>query len=201
MKLEHILLGMLARKARTGYDLKKYLDTTGRFLRSNTQMSQVYRSLARMERDGWVVHTVEERPGATDAKTYQLTDAGATVLLDWLTGPYLPPSRFEDPEFSARLAFAGFMRRDELLRLLDTELETRTAEVARYRFRDRTDDSDPDLRFDRDLDQAVGDWAHHAGSAAKDAHIARVSALRATLLDAPDDAPSTPLHSQQGTPR
>ena len=71
MKLESILLGVLARHPMTGYDLKKFLDTSGRFIRSNTQMSQVYRSLSTMEDRGWVTHSVEVRPGATDAKTYR----------------------------------------------------------------------------------------------------------------------------------
>ena len=88
MKLENILLGVLLQHPSTGYDLKKFLDTTGRFLRSNTQMSQVYRSLTRMEELGWVAHTVENRPGAQDAKTYRVTEEGATVFLDWLKGPY-----------------------------------------------------------------------------------------------------------------
>ena len=36
MKLEHILLGALLERPSTGYDLKKFMDTHGRFLRSNT---------------------------------------------------------------------------------------------------------------------------------------------------------------------
>src|SRR3954454_6203257 len=109
MKLEFILLGVLAQHPSTGYDLKRYLDTHGRFLRSNTQMSQVYRSLSQMEDRGWVSRTVEPRPGAQDAKRYEVTEEGATVFLDWLTSPYLPPSRFDDPDLTVRLAFAGFM--------------------------------------------------------------------------------------------
>ena len=45
MKLEYILLGVLLTRRSTGYDLKRYMDTHGRFLRPNTQMSQVYRVL------------------------------------------------------------------------------------------------------------------------------------------------------------
>jgi DNA-binding PadR family transcriptional regulator len=63
MKLENILLGVLLQRPRTGYDLKNYLDTTGRFLRSNTQMSQVYRSLATIEQRGWVTYRLESQPG------------------------------------------------------------------------------------------------------------------------------------------
>lgn len=192
MKLEHLLLGVLAMHPRTGYDLKKYMDTHGRFLRSNTQMSQVYRSLASMERNGWALHELEPRPGATDAKRYFLTEEGATVFLDWVTGPYSPPSRHVDPELSARLAFSGFMSRQDVIRLLDTELEARVREVAKYRDRDRSLEVTPVLPFDDDLSDTVAEWSHHTGATAMDAHIDAVTALRRRLLDAPETMPRMP---------
>jgi PadR family transcriptional regulator AphA len=178
MKLENILLGVLLQKPSTGYDLKKYLDTTGRFLRSNTQMSQVYRSLSTMEASGWVTHTVETRPGAQDAKRYHVTAEGSTLFLDWLKGPYHPPTRVQDPELAVRLSFAGFMTVDEVVRLLDTEINTRRDEIARFRDRDRTLPLDPGLPFDESLATVVKDWAHETGAAAMDAHVAACEALR-----------------------
>ncbi|MFF7550563.1 PadR family transcriptional regulator [Streptomyces canus] len=195
MKLEFILLGVLARHPSTGYDLKKYLDTHGRFLRSNTQMSQVYRSLGKMESSGWVIHTVQERAGATDAKTYRITDEGLTVFLDWLTGPYSPPTRYQDPEFGVRIAFAGFMTREQLLRLIDTELTTRREQVARYRFRDRRQAVDTSAPFDEDLATLVDEWAHEAGAQAIDAYLEHLETLRQVLLDAPESAGAPDLLS------
>ncbi|MDQ4504470.1 PadR family transcriptional regulator [Sinomonas sp. ASV322] len=183
MKLEHILLGVLASHPSTGYDLKKYLDTHGRFLRSNTQMSQVYRSLASMEKQGWVAHTVDPRPGAQDAKTYRVTDEGATIFLDWLTGPYQPPSRFQDPELGARLSFAGFMSAEQVLRLLDTEIHTRQEEIARYRFRDRRENWAATIPFDAELAESLGERLHFMGAAAIDAHVAAMIELRKDILD------------------
>lgn len=183
MKLENILLGVLLQKPGTGYDLKKYMDTIGRFQRSNTQMSQVYRSLSTMEDEGWVTHTVEPRPGAQDAKRYHVTDKGATLFLDWLTGPYHPPTRFQDPEFRVRLSFAGFMSVEEVIRLLETEITTRRDEIARFRFRDRRLPLDPALPFDADLAGFIGEWSHQTGAAAMDAHVAACEALRDSLLD------------------
>ncbi|WP_423183540.1 PadR family transcriptional regulator [Arthrobacter sp. NyZ413] len=183
MKLEDILLGVLLEHPSTGYDLKKYLDVHGRFLRSNTQMSQVYRSLAAMEKQGWITHTVEPRPGAQDAKTYRVTDEGATVFLDWLTGPYQPPSRFQDPEFGARLSFAGFMSAEQLLRLLDVEIHTRQEEIARYRFRDRRENWAPTIPFDAEFADSLGERLHTLGAAAIDAHVAAMTELRKDLLD------------------
>lgn len=182
MKLENILLGVLLQNPSTGYDLKKYLDTTGRFLRSNTQMSQVYRSLSTMENSGWVTHTVEERPGAQDAKRYHVTAEGATLFLDWLKGPYQPPTRAQDPELRVRLSFAGFMTVDEVVRLLEIEINTRRDEIARFRDRDRTLPLDPELPFDEPLATFVKDWAHETGAAAMDAHVAACEELRDGLL-------------------
>lgn len=183
MKLENLLLGVLLERPSTGYDMKKYFDSAGRFLRSNTQMSQVYRALAGMEKRGWVTHTVEARPGATDAKTYRVTEDGSVVFLDWLTGPYQPPSRWEDPEFGARLSFAGLMAREDVLRLLDTELEARRAQITRYRFRDRTEQVHPTAAFDAELSHTVHEWAHRKGVAAMDAHLAAIGSLREQLLE------------------
>jgi PadR family transcriptional regulator AphA len=181
MKLENILLGVLLQQPSTGYDLKKYLDTVGRFLRSNTQMSQVYRSLSTMEREGWVTHSVEPRPGAQDAKRYHVTDEGTTLFLDWLKSPYQPPTRFQDPELGVRLSFAGFMTVDEVLRLLETEITTRRGEIARFRFRDRALPLDPALPFDEELAGFVGEWAHQKGAAAMDKHVAACEELRDQL--------------------
>lgn len=183
MKLETILLGVLLQHPSTGYDLKKYLDTLGRFLRSNTQMSQVYRSLSSMEERGWVARTIEPRPGAQDAKRYSVTEEGATVFLDWLASPYVPPSRFEDPDLSARLAFSGFMTADQVITLLTTEIETREHEVTRYRYRDRRIELTPTAPYDAALARGVGEWMHRKGSEAMDAHIANLIELRRQLLD------------------
>ncbi|MDR7159045.1 PadR family transcriptional regulator [Arthrobacter sp. BE255] len=181
MKLEHILLGVLLEHPSTGYDLKKFLDNHGRFLRSNTQMSQVYRSLGLMESQGLVTHTVDHRPGAQDAKTYRVTDEGTAMFLGWLTGPYTPPTRFQDPELTVRLSFAGFMGREELASLLDVEIRTREDEIAQYRHRDRREDWDPAIAFDEELAESVKERLHRMGSAGMDAHVAALTELRAEL--------------------
>jgi PadR family transcriptional regulator AphA len=197
MKLGHIVLGTLLRQPSTGYDLKKFLDVGGRFMRSNTTMSQVYRVLGSMEERGWVTHAVEHRPGAQDAKTFRVTDEGATVFLDWLTGPYTPPSRFEDPDFGVRLAFAAFMSVDQVLRLLDIEIDARLAQIARYRDRDRSLTWDTTVPVDLELGDIVAEWSHRKGADSIDAHVARLHELRGVLLDlrssAPAHADETPM--------
>lgn len=138
MNLEYLLLGLLALKPQTGYDFKKFLDTFGRFMRSNTELSQIYRTLARMTKEGWVQFRTTHREGLPDFKTYRLTRDGEAVFLDWLSSPYVPPSRFTDPEFALRFHFSAILGRDATLKLLHLELEARLAQVATHRGRDRT---------------------------------------------------------------
>ena len=138
MNLEYLLLGLLALKPQTGYDLKKFLDTFGRFMRSNTQLSQIYRTMGKMVKDGWVEFEVTHREGLPDFKTYRVTEDGAAIFLDWLASPFEPPSRFTDPEFSLRFHYSALLGKEATLKLLRRELEARLDQVATYRGRDRT---------------------------------------------------------------
>jgi PadR family transcriptional regulator AphA len=182
MKLEHILLGVLLMRPSTGYDLKRYMDAQGRFLRPNTQMSQVYRVLAAMEERGWVWHTVEPRPGAQDAKTYRVSDEGITVFMDWLTAPYaLSTVLTRDPGFFGRLAFSGFLQLDQVLELLDREIHSRQLQIRRFRERDRTVPQEPEIPFDAELNAFIEERVHRLGSEAMDRHVAWCIELREDL--------------------
>lgn len=183
MKLEHLLLGLIARGPSTGYEIMKFLETEGRFLRSNTTMSQVYRSLSRMAERGWVVFSLDERPGAQDAKVYRITAEGATIFESWLRSPYFPPSRFQDPDFGARLALGiGSMSRLDVLGLIETELKARYDQRVKYRFRDRPLGPLPE-GADEPFAHALADRLHYDGAGALDAYITTLERLRADILD------------------
>lgn len=176
MELAYILLGLLAQEPRTGYDIKKYFDNFGRFLRSRTQMSQIYRTLTKMEKDSWVSSELAEEPNPRKARVYSITDRGYTIFIDWLSSPYEPPSRFKDPQFEVRISFGGFLEPEQLLEIIDTELEARRIQVKKYRNRDRSQD------FSRvphpEMAQELANWSHVMSSDAMDRHIEKVQELR-----------------------
>ncbi|WP_405537772.1 PadR family transcriptional regulator [Streptomyces sp. NBC_00075] len=137
MKLEHVLLGMVAMRPCTGYDLKRWLDSEmGRMVRLRTQQSQVYRTLNRMCADGWVSFTVQHNEGRPDAKVYVATDAGERELRDRLAVPYAPSPDFSDPEFLIRCTLAIFLEPEEHVRLVQIELDARRAQLDRFRARE-----------------------------------------------------------------
>jgi DNA-binding PadR family transcriptional regulator len=178
VKLEHLLLGILLVKPRTGYDLSRYMEMEGVFMRPRTQMSQVYRSLSQMADRGWVAYTVSSRPGAQDAKIYTTTEVGRDVFMKWLRSPYTPVIEQVNFEFRARVFFSGFLGAESLIELLDTEIDARRRQIAKYRYRDRTIEADPDAPFDVEFVTEVEDLMHENGAASMDLMVANLERLR-----------------------
>lgn len=173
MKLEYILLGLLARGDFSGYDIGKWMQKEGRFYRSNTDQSQIYRVLRRMEDNGWIAHTVDPRTGRPDAKMYRITETGRDELLAWARSPYLPPSRFQDADFHVRFDIAGMVDPEALRTLVVTELEARRAQVSTSRGRDRTRVyGHPIPELDVERANLLADISHRRGTTEIDAWIA-----------------------------
>ncbi len=172
MQFEYVLLALLAGRPLSGYDLRKWVETEGQFLRSRAHHSQIYRLLGRMVTDGWVAFEVDPREGRPDAKVYRLTPVGLEALMEWVRSPYEPPSRFQDADFMSRFAFAAVLDREAAIRLIRTELDHRRAQIARNRHRDRTVGfENPPPELDQDLAREVYEELHRYGAGAVDAWV------------------------------
>jgi len=84
--LHSALLGLLARRPLTGYEILK------RFTRSvvffwNAKRSQIYAELKRMERLGFVTSRVSVQQGRPNKRLYAITPAGKAALRLWLDRP------------------------------------------------------------------------------------------------------------------
>ncbi len=97
----HALLGVLARGELHGYDLKRAVEQDfAPYWRID--FAQLYRSLAKMRRAGWVRVRAESSPQGPDRKAYSLTARGRKELAGWLA----EPSHNRD-EFFVKLALAA----------------------------------------------------------------------------------------------
>lgn len=169
VKLEHVLLRLLAARPYSGYDLRKWLAAEGRFAGSRIHHSQIYRALARMQERGWVEFRVDPRDGRPDAKVHRLTDEGRAALLDWIRSPYEPTGRFSDPDFTNRFLITVALDRQAAIDLVTTELAFRRRQIATHRHRDRTlHFEDPVPGLDPVRHQAAADLVHHWGAGAVD---------------------------------
>ncbi len=82
----HALLGLLLDGERYGYDLKRTIDQEfAPFWRID--FGQLYRSLAKMQRNGWVKTRVEPGAGGPNRKVYALTSKGRRAFAAWLAEP------------------------------------------------------------------------------------------------------------------
>ncbi|WP_402469451.1 PadR family transcriptional regulator [Isoptericola aurantiacus] len=191
MKLTHLLLGLLAHRPHHGYDLMRWFDVEGKFLRSNLHHSQVYRELRAMESRGLVDSAIHPSNGRPDAKVYRITDAGHQELLSWVRSPYEPSSRYQDADFSARLMFTVPLDVRAALDVVETELTYRRKQVGENRSRQRGLPADGTLT---DLDPARSEWVgealHRQGMQAVDAWIEWLEQMRTEIRAMVDD-PST----------
>jgi len=98
MSTSHVLLGLLAAGPRHGYELKRSHDE--RLPQAKPlAFGQVYSTLGRLERDGLVEQSGQDREGGPDRTSYVLTEAGRARLDEWLTAveppaPYVTSTLF-----------------------------------------------------------------------------------------------------------
>ena len=123
----YLILGMLGRGIRTGYEIKRTVDRSTRFFWA-ASLAQVYPELAALEQDGYVT-SADEPHGARPRKTYRLTDKGRQALDDWLRSERVPEFEFRD-EGLLRVFFADAMPLEDALELL-TRLRRRAEQVER----------------------------------------------------------------------
>ena len=85
----YAILGLLAREPLSGYDLMRRMkERVGFFWQA--RHSQIYPELARLEKEGMVVHRVVEQKDRPDKKVYEITDAGLGALKEWVAAPVEP---------------------------------------------------------------------------------------------------------------
>lgn len=130
MSLDHLLLGSL-REPASGYDLKGRFETVFRHFWP-AELSQIYRTLRRLEREGLLSSRAEASDKGPERRVYHTTAKGRTRLRQWLAaGPEVHDDRhafvaqiFFLDELKDAAATRGFLRQ------LRDEFAARHAELA-----------------------------------------------------------------------
>ncbi|OYO05515.1 PadR family transcriptional regulator [Enemella evansiae] len=95
MSLRHAILGVLAAREMTGYDLSQFFDSGMGWLWS-ARHSQIYPLLGKLVDEGLVSGSEGTRGQHQRRVTYAITDAGRAEFLDWV-GTAHPSSAEKDP--------------------------------------------------------------------------------------------------------
>jgi DNA-binding PadR family transcriptional regulator len=104
MSTAHVLLGLLAAGPKHGYELKRAHDL--RLPRAKPlAFGQVYTTLGRLQRDGLVIPTGQERAAGPDRTSFALTERGRASLDEWL-GQVEPPAPYVTSTLLAKVVVA-----------------------------------------------------------------------------------------------
>lgn len=115
MSLPHILLGLLSEKPSTGYSLSASIERELAPL-WRAEVSQIYPTLARLRRQGFVLLRVLGPDRGPRRNLYRITAAGRRELRRWVVEP-APPPRTKD-EGLARMAFLEVLSLEERRRAI-----------------------------------------------------------------------------------
>jgi DNA-binding PadR family transcriptional regulator len=124
MSLRHALLGLLADRPASGYELTKQFELSLANVWSAGH-SQIYPELQRMAERGWVVAGQE---GARGRRDYEITADGRAELHRWLTGER--PDRTMRNEAMLRVFFLWTLDADDAAAFLDREASAYRAGLA-----------------------------------------------------------------------
>lgn len=126
MSLPHIILGMLRKKPKSGYDLKKELENVIHYF-WEADISRIYRSLGEMKNKGWVEFETVIQEDSPNKKVYSLTREGRSELQKWLEEPGKPTS-LHNP-FLAQLHFSDAIPVEAQLLVMETRLSALKEEI------------------------------------------------------------------------
>ena len=125
MSLRHALLGLMAERPMSGYELSKRFAGPAHVW--SASHSQIYPELARLLQAGLIRHA---ESGPRGRKTYQITEAGLDEVRQWLT--HSEPDRTARDESFLRVFFLWLIEPEQARAYLQGELEHHRALLAHY---------------------------------------------------------------------
>jgi len=125
----YVILGMVSREPRSGYEIKAVVDNTTRFFWA-ASYGQIYPELKRLSETG-LVKGVDAPRGERKRTVYAITATGEAVLKDWLREP--PETAEMREEGLLKLFFSGVLPREEATKTLRTMREHRIDVAGRLR--------------------------------------------------------------------
>jgi DNA-binding PadR family transcriptional regulator len=129
VSLRYAILSLLAHETLTGYELMKLFDGSVGYFWHATH-PQIYKELARLEREGQVAHRAVEQRGRPTKKVYSLSDSGRHDLLAWLRVP-ATAQRVKD-EMMLKTFCCGLLDRPEAVDLVHRHRTLHEAKLQRY---------------------------------------------------------------------
>jgi len=125
----YVILGMVSREPRSGYEIKALVDNSTRFFWA-ASYGQIYPELKRLSKAG-LVEGIDAPRGGRKRTVYAVTADGEQALKEWLRQP---PRTYETrDEGLLKLFFAGVLPSEEAVEILRSMRAHRRGLVERLR--------------------------------------------------------------------
>jgi DNA-binding PadR family transcriptional regulator len=129
VSLRYAILSLLAHDPLSGYELMKLFDgSVGYFWHASHP--QIYKELARLEKNGDVTHRSVEQRGRPTKKIYSLSDDGRRALLTWLRQP--PRVQRVKDEMMLKTFSSGLLEVEEAIELITHHRELYRTRLQQY---------------------------------------------------------------------
>lgn len=128
-KTQYALLGILTQYECSGYDMKKFIETSIGFF-WNESFGQIYPNLKRLEAQGLIRKARTADAKGKDRIVYEITAAGRKKLQQWLARPAEPLA--ERNELLLKLFFGSQLDHDGIRRHLQRHHEMGEATLKVY---------------------------------------------------------------------
>ena len=125
----YAVLGLLARRPRSGYEIAAALREPVSFFWSAPH-SQLYPTLGQLEVAGLAQHEASPGPGPRPRKTYRITERGRRALAEWAVSE--PPPRPGRDELVLRAYSAWVAEPGAVAALFRAEADRHRTQLARY---------------------------------------------------------------------
>lgn len=155
MSLAHVILGLLQQQERSGYDLKTCCFNAELAHLWPADQAQIYRTLDKLEAQGWIACTVQLQHDRPNRKLYRITDTGTVELRQWLQS-HQPVPTVREP-LLAQLHFAAQLPNAAIVELLEQELIARQAKLAACQAVTLPPLNDPSANREQTLQRLVQD--------------------------------------------
>jgi len=129
-KSQFALLGLLADRAMSGYEIQKIINNSIGFFWQES-FGQIYPNLKKMEEKGWAGSVQIEQEGRPDKKVFKITKSGREELAAWLKRP---PEKFPlRLEILLKLFFGNHAKPEISIQHLESELSNEVKMLEVYK--------------------------------------------------------------------
>jgi DNA-binding PadR family transcriptional regulator len=126
MNIQHVILGFLAEKPMSGYDIKQMMENSVSYF-FDASFGAIYPALKRMEKEGYIEKEIIQQEGKPNKNLFVITESGKEEFLKYMESPLNPTLIRSD--ILIRIFFGRYTNKENIRNWLFIEKEKAQAQL------------------------------------------------------------------------